>query len=188
MLLRFWKSSIGCFTPFAITKKAGVEGGKAAIINSSKLMEKIPNNPQIEPEIVQRIIGRREGFVLHKGLIDMLSFYIEIHPLDSHININVRNRLSTNGIRCCAWQNIFVENWGKLSGSKLGEVIHFDSGLDICGFFECFGLIKQIDSSNEIRHWQKVFVVQSFLEQHFSVQIEFPIFQGTFATDLRNIE
>jgi len=80
-----------------------------------KLMEKIPYHAKIEPEIVDRIIGRREGSVVHKGLIDMLAFYVKIHPLDSHIEINIRNRLSSNRIGIASWQNIFIQNWGIFS-------------------------------------------------------------------------
>ena len=151
-------------------------------------MEKIPDNAQIESEIVDRIIGRREGFVLHKGLIDVLTFYIEKHPFDPHIEINVCNRLSTNRVRVGSGQNIFVQYWRIFSGIEFCEVVQLDTDLHFSRFFEGWRLVEQIDPSNEIRHWQKCLIAQGFLEKNFSVQVEFAIFHGAFSTNLGNIE
>ena len=109
----------GCF----FRKKREWKTDKAAIIILTKLMEKIPNHTQIQSKIINRVIWRCERFVLHKSLIDVLTFYVEKHSFDFHIEKDVSNRLSTNGISVGSRQNIFVENGRKLSGCKFGEVI-----------------------------------------------------------------
>ena len=144
----------GCF----FRKKREWKTDKAAIIIQIKLMKKIPHDSYVQTKIINRVIWCCKWLVLHKGLVDMLAFQIEKHSFDFHIEIDICNWPTTNGIRVGSWQNVFIQQRRIVSGCKFCEIINFDSCLDSGCFFEGRSLIKNVNSSHKLRNRQQILI------------------------------